>query len=193
MFLAQKEGQIKDINLINLTVRNCTYNGVFINGSDNVNIICCDFNETGSNVVPGPKLVHNLLLTRCIGINVKDSRLVTSPYGSGIALAHCRDAKIDNCEVARNGYYGILVSESENVSVTGSLIEANDRSGIMFEFLFKGSENITVTNNLIQYNNGYGVESYSARKINVLNNNYAGNGNTDTQQKISEDKFIIMQ
>ena len=193
MFLAQKEGQIKDINLINLTVRNCTYNGVFINGSDNVNIICCDFNESGSNVVPGPKLVHNLLLTRCTGINVKDSRLVTSPYGSGIALAHCRDAKIDNCEVARNGYYGILVSESENVSVTGSLIEANDRSGIMFEFLFKGSENITVTNNHIQYNNGYGVESYSARKINVLNNNYEGNGNTETQQKISADKFIIMQ
>ena len=77
--------------------------------------------------------------------------------------------------------------------MTGNLIEGNDRSGVMFEFLYKGSENITVTNNLIQYNNGYGVESYSASKINVLNNNYAGNGNTDIQQKISADQFIIMQ
>lgn len=192
-FLSHKKGQIKNINLINLTVRNCTYNGVFINGSDNVNVICCDFTESGSNVVPGAKLQHNLLLTYCSGINIKDSRLTTSPFGSGIALTHCRDAKIDNCEVARNGYYGILVSECNNVSVTGNLIEANDRSGVMFEFLFKGSENITITNNLIQYNNGYGVESYSASKITVLNNNYAGNGNTDNQQKISADKFIIMQ
>ncbi len=192
IFLAQKEGQIKNVNFINLTVQNCTYNGVFINGSNNVNVICCDFTECGSNVVPGAKLQHNLLLTRCSGINIKDSRLATSPYGSGIALAHCRDAKVENCEVARNGYYGILVSECKNVLVTGNLIEANDRSGVMFEYLYKGSENITVTNNLIQYNNGYGIESYSAHKINVLNNNYAGNGNTDTQHKISEDKFIIM-
>ncbi len=193
MFLSQKEGEKKNINLINLTVRNCTYNGVFINGSDRVNVICCDLTECGSNVVPGAKLQHNLLLTRCTGINIKDSRLVTSPYGSGIALAHCRDAAIHNCEIARNGYYGILVSECKNVSVTGNLIEANDRSGVMFEFLYKGSENITVTNNLIQYNNGYGIEAYAATEITVSNNKYEGNCSPDSQQKISQDKFIIMQ
>jgi parallel beta-helix repeat protein len=86
-----------------------------------------------------------------------------------------------------------VVSECKNVSVTSNLIEANDRSGVMFEFLYKGSENITVTNNLIQYNNGYGVEAYSASEIDVSNNEYEGNRAPGNQQKISEDKFIIMQ
>lgn len=193
MFLALKEGQIKNINLVNLTVQNCSYNGVFINGAKGVKVICCDFTESGSNVVPGPKLQHNLLLSHCSGINIKDSRMDTSPFGSGIALDQCSDATINNCEVARNAYYGILIDECNNVSVTSNLIEGNDRSGVMIEYLYNGSDAITVTNNLIHYNNGYGVESYAASKINVINNSYAGNGKTDIQQKISDDKYIIME
>ena len=193
MFLANKEGEMKNINLINLTVLNCTYNGVFINGVTGLNIISCDFNESGSSVVPGPKLQHNLLITHCTNINVKDSRLDTSPYGSGLAFDHCHFAKVTNCEVTRNAYYGILIAESSNISMVGNLIEANDRSGVMVEFLYKGSEFIEVKSNQIQYNNGYGIESYAARMIAVSSNTCTGNGNSEAQQKISEEKFIIMQ
>jgi parallel beta-helix repeat protein len=193
MFLANKEGDMKNINLVNLTVQNCTYNGVFINGVTGLNIICCDFNENGSSVVPGPKLQHNLLITHCTNIIIKDSRLDTSPYGSGLAFDHCHFAKVTNCEVARNAYYGILIAESNNISIAGNLIEANDKSGIMIEFLYKGSEFIEVKNNHIQYNNGYGIESYAVRMIAVSANNYTGNGNSEAQQRLSEEKYIIMQ
>ena len=192
IFRALTEGQMKQINLTNLTVRNCTFNGVLISGATNVNITRCDFDENGSNVVPGPKLQHNLYLTHCSNINIKDSRLDTSPFGSGIALDHCRDASVTNCEVARNAYYGILIAESKNISVTGNLIEANDQSGVMLEFLSRGSENVTVSKNLILYNNGFGVESYAVRNGKVRDNTYAGNGNTEEQQKVSGNKYILM-
>jgi parallel beta-helix repeat protein len=126
-------------------------------------------------------------------VNIKDSRLDTSPYGSGIAIDHNNNVSITNCEIARNGYYGILVSESKNVSIKNNLIEANDRSGVMAEFLQIGSENITVNNNIIRYNAGYGVESYVVKNSKVEHNTYVGNGNSNEQQKVSDKKFIVME
>lgn len=193
IFRSLNEGQMKNINLINLTVQNCTYNGVFISGAKNITIDRCNFNENGGSVVPGPMLQHNLLLTHCTGVHIKDSRLDTSPYGSGIDIDHNHDVSIINCEIARNGYYGILVSESENISIKNNLIEANDRSGVMVEFLHSGSEKININNNRVQFNNGYGVETYSVRNYEIDNNIYAGNGNNVSQQKLSNEKFIIMK
>ena len=192
IFLAQAEDQMKNINLINITVQNCTYNGVFISGATGVNVVSCDFNENGSNVIPGPKLQHNLLLTHCKSVVVKDSRLVTSPFGSGVALTNCHDVNLSGCEIARNAFYGALVSECSRVTVSGNLVEGNDRSGVMVEFLHRGSESVKVVSNLIQYNNGYGLESYGARGISSLTNVYAGNGN-GSQERISSDKNIVMQ
>ena len=192
LFRSPKGTQMKNINLTNLTVQNCTYNGVFISGGTNINVTRCNFNENGASVAPGSKLLHNLLLTHCTDVAVKDSRLVTSPLGAGLSLEDCSDVSVSNCEIARNGYYGILIAESKNVTVTGNLIEANDRSGVMSEFLFSGSDNILVTNNIIQYNAGYGVESYAVKNGKVDKNAYAGNGKTD-QQKISNEKFILME
>lgn len=193
LFRTQQEYQMKNINLTNLTVQNGTYNGVFINGAANINITRCDFSENGVSVPPGPKLLHNLLLTHCSNVTVKECRLVTSPYGSGIAFDHINKATITHCEIARNGYYGVLISESKNISLTDNLIEGNDRSGIMTEFLQNGSESITISNNLIQYNAGYGVESYAVKNNNVEQNVYAGNGNNKEQQKLSNEKIIIME
>ena len=194
MFLGQHEGQIKNITLRNITVRNCTYNGVFISGAENLNVICCDFNENGASVVPGPKLQHNLLLSHCTNVSIKDSRMDTSPHGCGIALTSCTDATVTNCELARNAWFGMLVTESKNISISGSLIEANDRSGIMVQYLYRGSENVSVSNNLIHYNNGFGVEAYSGKNIKTSNNTFAGNG-TDliSNEKISPEKFILMK
>jgi parallel beta-helix repeat protein len=192
MFLGQFEGEMKNITLKNITIRNCTYNGVFISGAGNVSILNCDFSENGSDVVPGPKLQHNLLITHSKNIEVKDCRLVTSPNGSGLALNACENTKVKSCEIARNAYYGLLITESENITVSGSLIEGNDRSGIMAEFLSKGSDNITVTGNLIHFNNGFGIESYSATNINTNGNTLTGNRKPN-QQKVSSEKYIIMQ
>jgi parallel beta-helix repeat protein len=194
MFLGQYEGQMKNITLKNLTVRNCTYNGVFISGANKVNLICCDFNENGASVVPGPKLQHNLLLTHCAEITIKDSRMDTSPQGCGIALTSCTNASVNNCELARNGWFGLLVTESNNVTASNNLVEANDRSGVMIQYIYRGSENVTVSKNLIHYNNGFGVESYSGKNIKIANNNYAGNGSDlKSNEKISAEKYIIIQ
>ena len=193
IFLGQHEGQMKNITLRNVTVKNCTYNGVFISGANNLNILCCDFNENGASVVPGPRLQHNLLLTHCSNIRVKDSRMDTSPHGCGIAFTNCTDASVSNCELARNAWFGALVTESKNISLSGNLIEANDRSGIMIQYLYHGSENVTVSKNLIHYNNGFGVESYAGMNIKVAENNYAGNGiDLKSMEKVSLDKTIIM-
>ncbi|HEV7350653.1 right-handed parallel beta-helix repeat-containing protein [Telluribacter sp.] len=192
-FLSLKEGQMKNISFINLTVQNCTVNGVFISGASGVKVVSCNFDENGSSMVPGPKLQHNLLLTHCEKVTVQDSRLDTSPFGSGIALSHCRDVTIQENEIARNAYYGILISESKQVAVQGNLIEGNDHSGVMIEYLSLGSEEITVRNNFIQYNNGYGVESYAARQTKVDLNTYIGNGNHTHQEKISSDKYLVME
>lgn len=192
MFLGQFEGEMKNITLKNITVRNCTYNGVFISGADNIKIQNCDFSENGSDVVPGPKLQHNLLLTHCKNAVIKDSRLVTSPHGSGLAFNACKHATVEACEIARNAYYGLLITESENITVSGSLIEGNDKSGIMAEYLSKGSDNITVTGSLVQYNNGFGIESYSVKNIKTEGNTLTGNRES-LQQKIGGEKYIIMQ
>lgn len=194
IFLGQHEGQMKNITLKNITVRNCTYNGVFISGANNVTVICCDFNENGSSIVPGPRLQHNLLLTHCSKVSIKDSRMDTSPHGCGIALTSCVDVSVTNCELARNAWFGVLVTESNQIFVSGNLVEANDRSGLMVQYLYRGSENITISKNQIQYNNDFGIESYAGRNIKSANNTFAGNGSDlNSNEKISDEKYIIMQ
>lgn len=194
IFLGQHESQLKNITLRNVTVRNCTYNGIYVAGAENVRIAGCDLNENGSSVVPGPKLQHNLLLLHCSNVDVSDSRTDTSPFGCGIALTYCHKVKISNCEIARNGYYGILISESSEIEANSNLIEANDRSGIMAEHLYSGSSNILLNGNLIQYNNGYGIESYAANNLKAAGNKFAGNGfDLKSDEKISPEKTIIMQ
>ncbi len=192
VFRADHDGQMKHITLKNITVQNATYNGVFISGAENVTIEGCDFTENGSNVVPGPKLQHNLLLSHCRQVKITGSRLDTSPYGSGISLDHCSAVSVSDCEIARNGYHGILVAESNDISIRNSLIEGNDNNGVMVEFLFRGSKNISIQNNQVQYNAGYGVETVGADNALVSGNRYAGNGSKPEQQKLSTAKQVVL-
>lgn len=189
-FRSLKEGQMQHILLSNITIRNCTYNGLFISGADGVSINNCDFNENGGNAVPGPKIQHNILLSHCREVKVSGSRMATSPFGSGLALDHCTSVVVSNCEVARNAWYGVLVSESKNISISKSLIEANDRSGVLLEFLYRGNSSISLQDNLIHYNNGFGLESYSTTGLGSKNK-YAGNGKSPMQEKISSDKMLV--
>lgn len=193
MFLSPRQGHMKNLTFINLTVQNCTYNGVFVSGATGVTVAACDFTENGGSVVPGPKLQHNLLLTHCDDVKIQDSRLDTSPFGSGLSLGHCNNVVVSANEIARNGHYGILVAESENITIEGNLIEANDRSGIMIEYLDSGSSQVAVRQNRIQYNGGFGVESYALKNGTILGNTYEGNGNSAKQEKLSTEKRILME
>jgi len=193
LFHAMKEGEMKNILLQNITVRNASFNGVFISGADSVSIISCDFDENGGNAVPGAKLQHNLLLTHCSNILVSSSRLTTSPFGSGLSLDKCRNVSVLNNEIARNGYYGLLVAESKNISIIGNLIEANDRSGIMMEYLYSGNQQVSISKNRLQFNAGWGIESYSTNGIQLSLNDLNHNGNNKEQIRISPEKKILMQ
>jgi hypothetical protein len=85
-----------------------------------------------------------------------------------------------------------LVSESNNISINKNLIEANDRSGILLEFLYRGNSGIKIDGNLIHYNNGFGLESYATARLKVQNK-YAGNGKSVTQERISLEKILIQE
>ena len=191
IFRASKEGQMKNINLTNVTLLNCTYNGVFISGASNVTVQTCDLSENGGNAVPGPKLQHNILLTHCDNITVTNSRLGTSPFGSGISLAQCRNGKITNNEIARNAYYGVQVAESRDIIISGNLLEGNDRSGVMIEYLSQGSAGITVMNNQIQFNGAYGLEAFSTKELKNSGNSFVQN--RDGEAQIKSSRIIVME
>jgi hypothetical protein len=192
LFVSPTENGMKKLSFLNLTVRNFTFNGVFIAGVSEVLVQSCDFNENGGSVVPGPKLQHNLLLRHCQKVEIEGCRLVTSPHGSGLVLDHSSEVIVTNSEIARNAHYGVLITESSKVSLTSSLIEANDRSGVLVEYLYHGSDGVVVKNNTIQYNNGYGVESYALKNGEISKNTYEGNLHVKTPEKISREGKILM-
>jgi parallel beta-helix repeat protein len=126
LFAADLHGQMKNIRLENLTVQNCTKNGVAVKGGEGLTVTSCDFSDNGASVVPGAGLHHNLLLIHVQGVEIHNSRFDTSPFGSGIDLSFCRDVTVAGNEAARNALYGIHCFESVNVVETDNLIEAND-------------------------------------------------------------------
>ena len=197
IFRSEEPGKIHNLHFINLTVRNCTYNGVFISGAQHLSFIRCNFNENGAAVVPGPKLQHNLLLTHCDNIRIDESRLDTSPDGAGISLFNCAHVICKNNEIARNAEHGILIAQSSDVQINNNLIEGNNESGIMLGFLYEGSRNIIIQDNRIHFNSGYGVESYDTKQIQLKDNICKGNGtftgtiSDKNQVKISSETKVL--
>ncbi len=91
-----------------------------------------------------------------------------------------------------NDWFGIHLASCLDVTISGCLVEANSSSGIYAEYLYDGCEHVTVTNNIIQYNDGFGFESYAGTKINSDGNQYTGNGELIQQEKISNEKILLM-
>lgn len=191
IFLSRADGQMKNITFRNITVKNFTRHGIFVSGAANVQVLCCDLSDSGSSLVPGPRLHHNLSLTHVQDVRIQDSRMATSPHGCGISLEHCANASVVNCEIARNEWFGIRLVGNDNVTISKCLIEANTATGIMSEFLYSGNRNLTLTDNLIQYNNGYGIESYAAPGLKSSGNRLVGN--RTGEEKISSEKIVLMQ
>ena len=96
-------------------------------------------------------------------------------------------------ELARNAYYGLQLLETKNVTIKDCLIEGNDRSGVMLEYLYWGVKNVTLLNNTIWYNGGFGIESYASKNITSKNNILQGNGREKSQQKMVAEKKMVME
>ncbi len=193
IFLAKEDGQMKNINLINITVQNTSLNGIYISGAQDIQIKSCDFTDNGSGLVPGPRHHHNLLLSHVLNTNIEDCRIVASPSGCGISLDKCRDIIISGCEIARNDWYGIKMIGSENIGIEKCLIETNSNGGILAEYLGVTNKNIQVINNTIQYNNGYGIESYASQSFNEHGNRLTANGGIDKEQyRITGENIILI-
>lgn len=154
---SQHAGEMRNLRFEHLTVRNCTHNGVAIRGASQVAVIASDFTDNGGSVVPGPGLEHDLVLTRIVEAEVRDSRFDDSPWGSGIDVTFSQDVTLSNNETARNGLYGIHVSDSKKVNIRGNLAEGNDGGGIRFDRLFDGSRGAVVEGNILRNNGASGL------------------------------------
>ncbi len=152
-FAAERAGQMQNIRLEHLTVRNCTHHGVVIGGAAGVAVIACDISDSGGSVAPGGGLLHNLYVTRVIGFEVRDGQFDTSPWGCGIDVSFSRDVIVAGNETARNALHGIRASDCENLRVEGNLAEGNDGAGLVLATLMDGSRRVVTRDNLTR-NNG---------------------------------------
>lgn len=151
-FIAEREGQMKNLRLEHLTVRNCTHHGVAISGAAGVAVIACDFSDSGGSVAPGAGLLHNLYVTRAVGVDVRDGQFDTSPWGCGIDVSFARDVTITGNEAARNALHGIRVSDCENLRIEGNLVEGNDGVGLALVTLMDGNRRVVARDNLARHN-----------------------------------------
>lgn len=158
IFDAQYVGEMHDLHFEHLTVRNCTHDGVAIQGAAQVLITACDFSDNGSSVAPGPGLQDDLLCSHVTACRITDSRLDDSPWGSGLRLSFASDVNITNNETARNARDGIDVIESRDIHICGNLAEGNDGGGIMADALMDGCRRLEITGNLARCNGGFGIK-----------------------------------
>ncbi|WP_439482619.1 heparinase II/III family protein [Cyclobacterium plantarum] len=159
VFSAEKEGQMQNIQLAHVTVRNFTKHGVSIRGAKDVQLIQCDFSDNGSNVVPGKGLHHNLHLTRVENVQVTDGRFSNSPWGTGIHLSFGLNVTLSGNEAARNKLHGIHVTESKNLLLENNLLEGNDYHGLFLDHWMAGTNEFEVKNNTSRNNGGEGIRS----------------------------------
>lgn len=157
LFSADEELQMKNIRFENLTVQNCTKNGVVIKGASNIKVLNCDFSDSGSSVVPGAGLHHNLNLSYVADCEITNSRFDTSPWGNGIYIIFGKNITVSDNEMCRNHLSGIYCVESGQITITGNLTEGNDRDGITVDAMLSGCKMITIRNNRSQNNGGHGI------------------------------------
>jgi hypothetical protein len=177
----------------NISILNFSRSGIYISDADGVTVVHCDITQNGSQAIPGPRLTHNLMLQHCKNVKIMDSRLDTSIKGCGLCLDNCESVQVSDCEIARNGWCGVAFAETHDCKINGCLIEGNDDRGVLGEYLYDGSSDISVTNNAIQYNNGYGIQTYSVKRITSKGNTYRWNGRNDTQEDISQEKKLQLE
>lgn len=176
IFVTDTGGQLKNIELKNITVQNFTKNGVYIVGAKNISILNCDITNNGSSVVPGSGFHHNLKLSHAENVTVSRNRLDDSLWGNGLDISFCVNVDINRNEISRNKLSGIVCSESENVIITENLIEGNDQNGIFLLHQFDGNSTIQISGNKIQNNNRSGIFYQKQDDVRVSSNICSHNG-----------------
>lgn len=167
---------IQNILFENITVQNFTKSGVVVAGGRNICISRCDISDNGASVVPGAGFHHNLQLSYITDCNITSSRFDTSPYGNGISTTFCRNMKVSNSEMARNGLSGIRCAESSQITIHNSLSEGNNENGIFIEKQMNDCTDITIHQNTVQNNRFHGIEAATVSQSGIKDNISRYNG-----------------
>ncbi len=152
LFLGEGKTAQRNIRFENLTVRSCTFSGVYIYSVEQLDVVNCDFSGSGGAVPPGPGKNHNLKLNRASRVNINGSRICDSMYGCGVQVAFGNDVTIRDCEIARNGLDGIRIAESKRVTVEGCLAEGNSGSAVKQEKWMDANQAVVLKNNTVRNN-----------------------------------------
>ena len=157
LFDAMRLGEMQNITLDHVIVRDCTLSGVAVRGASSVNLTACDFSDNGGSVVPGPGLAHNLLIAWVGRCTVRDSQFDSSCWGCGIDATESTDLMIERNELARNHMSGIRITDCRNVTIRGNLAEGNDEDGIECSSRLDGNYNVTIISNVSRNNGRSGI------------------------------------
>jgi len=178
VFMGLYEGQMKNIRMERITVRNCTKNGVAITGATGVTISRCDFSDNGSSVVPGNGIHHNLLIAHVREASITGSRMDTSPWGNGVSVTESSKITLTGNEFARNRLNGLYVADSREVVADGNLIEGNDGDGIGFDVHTVASSGGSLQNNRAWYNGKRGINPSGIKGVLMKGNMISSNAMT---------------
>lgn len=91
-------------------------------------------------------------------------------YTSGIKLINVSNSQVvnNNCSI---NHFGIFIENSENISISGNIVNCNDRDGI---FLDGNCDDINITGNSLKYNSA-GITIFQCNNILVSRNNLTNN------------------
>jgi len=171
--LGKSDSVMKNINFIHITIRNCTGDGLNVAGALGLKIYGCDFSDNGGSVSPGKGLHHNLRLSHVNDAEIVNTRLDTSPWGSGLDLSECENISLTGNEMERNKFNGIRGINVSRIKADGNLIEGNDGSGIWISAA-EGKSTGSLSYNVCQFN-GYRGITTNQTTIKLLGNNIAHN------------------
>lgn len=142
----------RNLKFERVTVRNCTSNAVELFRAEEVDVLNCDFSASGGMVPPGHGKNHNLKMNRVSRVTISGSRFADSMWGHGVAVIFGRDVSMRDCELTRNELDGVMIAESQRVTVDGCLAEGNGGAGIAQETWMDPNREVVVENN-VQRNN----------------------------------------
>lgn len=146
------EGDIRNVVLDHITVRNCVSNGIAISGATRLTISGCDVTDSGGNNAPGHGLNHNLLLNHVADCTISDCRLVFSLGGCGVSVQNSSHVVVTGCNLSRNCNHGAEFLNCSDVSLKESLLEANNAGAYLATT--DGRRSPLAISNLIERLNG---------------------------------------
>ncbi len=150
----QSDGRAMQRNLRfeRITVRNCTYSAIELFGAEQVDIVNCDISSSGGMVPPGLGKNHNLKMNHVAHVAISGSRFADSMWGHGIAVIFGHDVTIRDCEITRNALDGVMIAESQKVTVEACLAEGSGGAGIAQETWMEPNRDVLVRNNILRNN-----------------------------------------